>query len=83
MDIEAEEVVAARRKAKEEQDSVAEAGADAATIEPAEIVGNKQSKTYYPGSCQPAKDIAEANKVIFKTTADAEKAGFKLGKNCH
>lgn len=82
MDIEAEETVAARRQAKEEQDSLAGVGADAASNEPAEIVGDKQSKTYYPGNCQPAKEITETNKVIFKTTADAEKAGFKPGKNC-
>ena len=30
-----------------------------------------------------AKEIADANKVTFKTTADAEKAGFKAAKNCH
>ena len=34
-------------------------------------------------SPRPAAEIAEANKVIFKTAADAEKAGFKLAKNCH
>jgi hypothetical protein len=83
LDVAAEETVAARRQAKEDQDSVVEAGADAAGTEPAEIVGDKQSKTYYPSGCQPAKEIAEANKVIFKTTADAEKAGFKLAKHCH
>ena len=83
MDIAAEETVAARRQAKEEQDSLAEAGADAASTEPAEIIGDKQSKTYYSGACQPAKEIAEGNRVSFKTTADAEKAGFKPAKNCH
>ena len=36
-----------------------------------EIIGDKQSKTYFPNGCQPAKPIAENNKVIFKTTADA------------
>ena len=50
---------------------------------PAEIIADKQSKTYYPNGCQPAKEIAEANKVTFKTTAEAEKAGFKAAKNCH
>jgi hypothetical protein len=83
MDIAAEETVATRRQAKEEQDSVKETGADAASTETAEIIGDKQSKTYYSSACQPAKDIAQANKVIFKTTADAEKAGFKPAKNCH
>ena len=77
----AEDTVAARRQAKEEQDSLAEAGGTTESSEE-QIIGDKQSKTFYPGGCQPAKEIAEANKVIFKTTADAEKAGFKLGKNC-
>jgi hypothetical protein len=82
MDIPAEDTVAARRQAKEEQDSLAEA---APTTESSEeqIIGDKQSKTFYPGGCQPAKEIADANKVIFKTAADAEKAGFKLAMNCH
>jgi len=82
LDMAAEETIATRRQAKEEQDSLAE-GADAASTETAEIVGDKQSKTYYSGACQPAKEIADANKVSFKTTADAERAGFKPAKNCH
>jgi hypothetical protein len=82
MDIAAEDTVAARREAKEEQDSLAEAGATTDGGEE-QIIGDKQSKTFYPGGCLPEKGIAEANKVMFKTTADAEKAGFKLVKNCH
>jgi hypothetical protein len=82
MDIAAEDTVAARREAKEKQDSLAEA---AATTDGSEeqIIGDKQSKTFYTGGCLPEKAVAEANKVMFKTTADAEKAGFKLAKNCH
>jgi hypothetical protein len=80
-DVSAEDTIAARRQAKEEQDSTAAAAAEGG--EPAvEIMGDKESKTYYPKGCQPAKEISENNKVTFKTTADAEKAGFKLGKNC-
>jgi hypothetical protein len=85
LDTAAEETVAARRQAKEEQDSMAEAAAAAApeaTEEP-EIVADKKSKTYYIGACRPDKEIAEANKITFKTTDEAEKAGFKLAKNCH
>ena len=80
LDIAAEDTVAQRRQAKEEQDSLAEEGAKEETEE--EIIGDKQSKTYYRNGCQPAKQISENNKVTFKTTADAEKAGFKLAKNC-
>ncbi len=87
VDVAAEETVAIRRQAKEEQDSAAEAaatetaGAAEASAEP-EIIADKQSKAYYLGTCRPEKEIAEANKIIFKTTDDAEKAGFKLAKNC-
>jgi hypothetical protein len=83
VDIAADDLIAERRQAKEEQDSVAEAGAPTESTEPAEIIADKQSKNYYPNGCQPAKEIAEANKITFKTKAEAEKAGFKAAKNCH
>jgi hypothetical protein len=84
LDLAAEETVAVRRQQKEEQDSLAAAAAEAtATAEEPVIVADKNSKTYYLGDCRPEKEIAEANKVVFKTTDEAEKAGFKLAKNCH
>lgn len=85
LDIGADDVVAERRRLKEEQDAAAEAAAapGESTEEESEIIGDKQSKTYYPNGCQPAREIAEANRVMFKTTAEAEKAGFKAAKNCH
>jgi hypothetical protein len=82
LDTAAEQAVAARRQAKEDQDSLAESGAETESTEPAEIIADKQTRTYYLNGCQPAKEIAEASKITFKTTADAEKAGFKLAKNC-
>ena len=54
-----------------------------ATTEPPAIIGDKQTKAYYPNGCQPAKEISETNRAVFKTPADAQKAGFKLAKNCH
>jgi hypothetical protein len=81
LDTAAEDLVAQRRQAKEEADSVAEAGAATESTEPAEIIADSKSKTYYPNGCLPAKEIA--NKITFKTTAEAEKAGFKTAKNCH
>jgi hypothetical protein len=90
LDFAADDTIAARRQAKEEQDAAAEAGAASGgenggeNGQPAaEIIGDKQTKTYYPNGCQPAKEIAEANKAVFKTAEEAEKAGFKLAKNCH
>ena len=83
LDVGAEDTVAARREAKEEQDSMAVAAAETETTAEPEIIGDKQSKTYYLNGCQPTKEIAENNRALFKTSADAEKAGFKLAKNCH
>jgi hypothetical protein len=84
LDIGADDVVAERRRLKEEQDAAAEAAAGSGeSTEESEIIGDKQSKTYYPNGCQPAREISDANRVMFKTTAEAEKAGFKAAKNCH
>lgn len=85
LDVAAEETVAMRRQQKEEQDAAAEAAATTtaeATEEP-EIIADKKSKTYYLGTCRPEKEIAEENKIVFKTPDEAEKAGFKLAKGCH
>jgi len=101
-DLSAEDTIAARRQAKEEQDEATEAtaakkengtgdetqtnGSKEATntiSETPAIIGDKQTKTYYPNGCQPPREISETNRAVFKTAADAQKAGFKLAKNCH
>lgn len=79
LDSAAEETVAARRQEKEEQDAAA---AEASNGQDGEILADKQTKTYYPGTCRPEKEIAEVNRIAFKTTDEAEKAGFKPAKNC-
>jgi hypothetical protein len=97
LDLSAEDTIAARRQEKEEQDEAREAAAAKETDEPTEttdgatktpdttpaVIGDKQTKTYYPNGCQPAKEISETNRAVFKTAAEAQKAGFKLAKNCH
>jgi hypothetical protein len=90
LDFGAEDTIAARRQEKEEQDSLAEAQANGNDEKetdgdnlPKSIIGDKQSKTYYPNGCHPSKEISEANRAVFKTAEEAEKAGFKLAKNCH
>ena len=82
VDTAADNLVAERRQAKEETAAQTEAASVSTETAP-EIVADKQSKTYYPNGCQPAKEISETNKTTFKTTADAEKAGFKAARNCH
>ena len=83
VDTAADDLIAQRRQAKEEQDAMAEAGAATENDDAAEIIADKKSKTYYPNGCQPSKEIDDVNKVMFKTAAEAEKAGFKAAKNCH
>jgi hypothetical protein len=72
----AEQTVAARREAKEEQDTAMEEGDSSA------IVADTKAKVYYPESCQPANEIQAENRVVFKTKEEAEKAGYKAARNC-
>lgn len=83
VDTAADDLIAARRQAKEEQDSLAEAGASGENGQTEEIIADKKSKIYFPNGCVPEKEISEANKITFKSVAEAEKAGFKAAKNCH
>jgi hypothetical protein len=71
-----EQTVAARREAKEEQDAAAEEAAAAA------VVADKKGKVYYLQDCLPASEIDEENRLVFKSKEEAEKAGYKLAKNC-
>ena len=80
VDIAAEDLIATRRAEKEERDSALENGTG--EEETPQILGNKQTKTFYLSTC-PAPEISEVNKVVFKTVEAAEKAGFKLAKECH
>jgi hypothetical protein len=82
LDAGAEDTIAARRQAKEEQNALAEAAASDNEEQPSEVIGDKQTRTYYPPGCQPAKEISGANRAVFKKPEEAEKAGFKLAKNC-
>jgi hypothetical protein len=71
----AEETIAARRQAKEEQDSAVEE-------EEAEIVADKKARVYYAEGCFPVNQVKEADRVGFKSKEEAEKAGYKLAKSC-
>ena len=92
LDFAAEDTIAARRQEKEDKDSEAEAAANESSQaetsrhqahEAQLIIGDKKTKVYYPNGCRPANEIVAANKTVFETAEEAEKAGFKLAKNCH
>jgi len=69
LDLGADDLIAARREAVEEEES-----------QP--IVANKQSKIYYPPGCKPNVEISEADRVLFKSPEEAASAGFKVAGNC-
>lgn len=78
LDEKAEEILTTRRIAREEERSALEEAEPATDA----IVGEKNTRTYYTAECPPTRDIGESNRVIFKTAAEAQKAGYQLAKNC-
>jgi hypothetical protein len=68
----AQETIAARR---EEAAAAAEAAA-------ALVIGDQRTKLYYPSDCSALNSVAEAGRIKFKDKDEAEKAGFKLAKDC-
>jgi hypothetical protein len=72
----AEQTIADRRQAKEDQDAAAEEG------ESGEIVADRRDKIYYSEGCRPTHDVKESDRVVFKTIEEAQKAGYKPAKNC-
>jgi Metal binding domain of Ada len=78
LDLTADATLTARRFAKEEEsEALAENNA-----EEAEIVGDKQTKIYYPFDCELAKEISKENRTTFRTAQEAEQAGYKPAKEC-
>ncbi len=68
----AQETIATRR---EEAAAAAEAAA-------AVVVGDQRARLYYPSDCSALLGIPEADRIKFKDKDEAEKAGFKLAKDC-
>lgn len=78
LDLTADATLTARRIAKEEEKEALAENSE----EGAEILGDKQSKIYYPADCEVAKEISASNRTTFKTALEAEKAGYKPAKEC-
>ena len=70
--------LAARRTAA----AAAAAASESEDSEPDEIVADRETKTYYQGNCQPRDPITDANRILFKSAAEAEKAGYTLSRGC-
>ena len=46
------------------------------------IIGNRNSKKYHRPDCSGYRDMAENNRVFFKSVVEAEAAGYKRAGNC-
>ena len=46
------------------------------------IIGNKNSMKYHRPDCSGYRDMAEKNRVFFKSVEEAEAAGYKRAGNC-
>ncbi|HKQ53241.1 MAG TPA: thermonuclease family protein, partial [Pyrinomonadaceae bacterium] len=46
------------------------------------VIGNKNSKKYHRPDCPGYRDMAERNRVFFKSVEEAEAAGYKRAGNC-
>jgi hypothetical protein len=68
----AQETIATRR---EEATAAAEAVA-------AVVIGDQRTKLYYPSDCSALSGVPELKRIKFKDKDEAEKAGFKLAKDC-
>ncbi|HSE33578.1 MAG TPA: hypothetical protein VLA93_18540 [Pyrinomonadaceae bacterium] len=82
MDLSADDAVASRRQAKEEQDAAVEAATENGGAEDTSVIADKKTKNYYPIACDAAKAISPDNRLVFKNAEEAAKAGFKIGKGC-
>ena len=76
LDLNAEETIAARRLAREEEAAALEEQEGAA------VLANKKAKVFYLSTCLPDDEIEESDRVIFKNREEAEKAGYKLASDC-
>jgi deoxyribonuclease-1 len=47
-----------------------------------EIIANKKSHIYHKPGCPDYDKVSEQNRVIFHSTEEAEKAGYRVAKNC-
>ena len=64
------------------QATIATRREEAVAAEEAMVIGDVRNKTYYPSDCEARENIPAPSRVIFKNKDEAEKAGYKLSKDC-
>ncbi len=64
------------------QATIATRREEAAEAAEAEVFADTRTKNYYPSDCSARDDIPAGAKLRFKNKEEAEKAGYKLAKDC-
>jgi hypothetical protein len=59
-----------------------EAAATAAETAALAVIGDPKTKLFYPSDCPELQKVPEAIRVTFKDKDEAEKAGYRLAKDC-
>jgi hypothetical protein len=77
IDLPAEETIAARRQAKEDETESA-----ANVPEQTPVIGDTRKKVYYQKDCEALKTVPEKSRMLFDSDKDAEKAGYKRAETC-
>jgi Metal binding domain of Ada len=74
LDLPAEELLVARRQAKEDEATAAE--------NQNSVIGDSKTKIYYPADCESLKAVPEKIRVTFPSAEEAQKAGYKPSNDC-
>jgi endonuclease YncB( thermonuclease family) len=47
------------------------------------VIGNRRSRIYHKPGCPRGAEVSPANRVLFRSEADAAREGFRPGRDCH
>jgi hypothetical protein len=46
------------------------------------VIGNQRSRIYHKAGCPNAAAVSPRNRAVFRSEAEAEREGFRPGRNC-
>jgi hypothetical protein len=71
-----------KNETRVESQKASQSASAGASFNDGEVVGSKNSNKYHLPWCSGAQRISEANKITFKSVAEAEAAGYVPAANC-
>jgi len=64
------------------QETIATRREEAAAAAEAIVTGDQRTTVFYPSDCDALQSVHQVRRIKFKNKDEAEKAGFKLAKDC-